>query len=682
MTIIVARQAPGPPVGLKLVLVLVLAAGLAAWFEPRLLRDPLGVAGALIQRMRLAVTVTELPGLHGDIMAVERAVDSSLWVAGKYDVVRYPAGAIDRAQRLLNPDTYRGQFHRRMDALSALHLTAAGDAWVGTWYGEVLRYRSGSWALVSDRGIRPTGRIHAIADAGGSIYVAARGLWTSAANAEHLGRVEDFPDQEVTALARSPAGELMVGTASGVLARRGGRWRKLWPIGRDDGQVNALFYTSGGKLLVATRDGYLVVDPGGRILYRELEGKWVTGFAQLADGELWVATWKSGVHVKAGGAWRHIGYTQGLGDDSLSALAVDHRQRLWLGIHADGVAVAEVAPFKRFAVAENSHARLSGARLFADACAAATSVLGNGGESGAIAVATVVGQTVVFFNGRQVCPAGVGHRRDAGTLASVADGTVRYRYRGKQKLLPLPARAVGAMPSAAFVDSSGALWLGFRKRGLFVFKSGRWRSFAGADRLIGNAVQAISEDKTGAIWVASHPRADGDSGRRSQAGVHRYDGRRWTHFKPTPRSLLNPGANPGANPWANPWESTRHSLVAGSANAIRVLGDGRVAIATNGGLSIFDKGVFDNYLRGTQAGLESNFIADVVEDGEGRLWMTHGHWGHGITWKSGFLFHNRSARDGLFHDGLRRVAFDADGNVWMQSSYGETAIYPLASVLD
>jgi ligand-binding sensor domain-containing protein len=512
--------------------------------------------------------------------------------------------------------------------------------------------------------------VHAIADAGGIVYLGARGLWAGTAAANRLRRVQDFPDQEVTALTRSPAGELLAGTASGVLARRGGRWRILWPIGNHDGQVNALFFSNAGPLLVATRDGYLVVDPRGQILYRELQGKWVTGFTQLPDGELWVATKKSGVHVKTGGRWRRIGYPQGLSADRLSALAVDHQQRLWLGIHGDGVSVVAAAALQRFAVADDAPAPLAGAAVFADACEAAASVLGSGGESGAVALESVAGRGIVFFNSRQVCPEGIGYRRDAGTLVSVADGTVRLHAAGKQTLLPLPARAVGAMPTAAFVDSNGGLWLGFRKRGLFVFNNGRWRSFANDDQLLGNAVRAISEDRTGAIWVASDPSVDPTSARRLPAGVHRYAAKRWTHFRPAP-----PDAPVSA-------QSARQHPAAVAAHGIRELADGRVAIATNGGLSIFDQGSFDNYLRAAEPGLESNFIADVVEDAAGRLWMTHGHWGHGITWKSGFLFHNRGSRDGLFHDRLRRVAFDAEGNVWLQSSYGQTAIYPLSSVLD
>ena len=172
------------------------------------------------------------------------------------------------------------------------------------------------------------------------------------------------------------------------------------------------------------------------------------------------------------------------------------------------------------------------------------------------------------------------------------------------------------------------------------------------------------------IWVATRPPFDRVSGRYRHAGVHRYDGKRWTHFRPTRRNATRSAG------------SVHQGLPAASANTVRVLSDGRVAVGTNGGLSIYENGLFSNYVRSEFRGLGSNFIADIVEDPEGRLWLTHALWGHGITWQSGFLFHNRSSRDGLEHDRIDHLAFDADGNVWMQSSYGETVIYPLASLVD
>jgi ligand-binding sensor domain-containing protein len=602
-------------------------------------------------------------------MAIEQGPDGDLWVASKYEVVRYPAADVERGQRLLDSESFRGLFRRRLAALSTMHVSAAGT-WVGSWYGQVLRYRSGAWTRIPGRDAGPGGRINAILDTGTRVYVGGDGLWVWSRADDALARVEGFPGQTVTALARSADGRLLAGTRAGVLTRADGRWQSLWRARTGDVQVNALFVTRDGKLLVATHDGYLVVDRGGQVLFRELDGHRVTGFSELDDGELWVATWNSGVHVNKHGVWRRLGHPQGLTGDSVGALAADRKRRLWLGIYADGVSVAQAARLAPFAVDDGTRRSIAGAAVFADACAAAAARLPDGGASGAVAAEVVAGRVVVFFNGRQVCPAGVGHRRDGDTLVTITDNTVRYRRGASERLLPLPARAVGAAPSAAFMDSKGALWLGFRDRGAFLFKDGSWRAFGKAARLVGNPVQAIAEDRSGAIWMATHPPFDRAAGRYGQAGVHRYDGKRWTHFRPTHRA---PGQPSGG---------AFQGLPGASANGVRVLSDGRVAIGTNGGLAIYENGLFSSYRRSALHGLASNFVADVVEDPDGRLWLTHALWGNGVTWQRGFLFHERSSRDGLFHDRIDHVAFDAQGNIWMQSSYGETAIYPLESLVD
>jgi ligand-binding sensor domain-containing protein len=669
MTITVARQAPGLPVGLKLVIVLVLSAGVAGWLEPRLFREPVDVIGGLLQRVKLDLGTTEVPDLHGDIMAIEHGADGAVWVATKQDVVRYASGDVDDAGQLLNPGIYRDLFRRRMDALSALHVAPDGEAWVGSWYGQVLRYRSGGWRLVSDRETPPTGRIRGIVKLGGATYVGGQGLWVWSSSRDTLREVEDFPGRGVTALARGAAGELVVGTREGVLARRAGSWQTLWRTGRDDVEVNALFVTRDGQLLVATHDGYVVVDAAGQVLYRELAGRWVTGFTESAHGELWVATWKSGVHVRGNGSWRRVGYTQGLADDSLSAVLADGRGRLWLGIYGHGVSVAEAGPLKAFAAGDGGRPTISGAQVFADACGAAAELLGARAESGRVAVDTIAGRATVFFNGRQACPAGVGYRRAAGTLVTIADNTVHLTLNGDHSLLPLPARGVAARPSAAFIDSRDRLWLGFRGRGLFVLEDGRWQAFGRPARLTGNPVQAIAEDTSGGIWVATYPPFDRASRTHLLSGVHLYDGESWTHFRPPPNLKSSAGG-------------TRRGLAAVTANNVRVLPDGRVAIATNGGLSIYDDGSFNSFVRSRVGGLPSNFVADVIEGPNGHLWMTHSLWGHGVTWQRGFLFRNKNSRDGLFHDRIKHIAFDAKGNVWMQSSYGEAAVYPLASLVE
>lgn len=108
---------------------------------------------------------------------------------------------------------------------------------------------------------------------------------------------------------------------------------------------------------------------------------------------------------------------------------------------------------------------------------------------------------------------------------------------------------------------------------------------------------------------------------------------------------------------------------------MRVLADGRVAVATNAGLTLLrspeNMESFDRY----NPGLPSNYIQSITQDDDGRLWFTHAYWGEGVSWQAGLIFRNRNTRDGLFADRLMAVAHDAQQRVWLQASDGRVAIY-------
>ncbi|MDX1434856.1 MAG: hypothetical protein R3286_20615, partial [Gammaproteobacteria bacterium] len=242
--------------------------------------------------------------------------------------------------------------------------------------------------------------------------------------------------------------------------------------------------------------------------------------------------------------------------------------------------------------------------------------------------------------GRPVCPAGPGPRRDDATLVSIAAGVGRLRIGGVGRLLPLPAGnagAVGAMrdaqPSAVHLDRRGRLWLALGARGLYLLEGNAWRAMAASGP---REVRAIDEDAGGDIWVAT---AD---------GVHRFDGTRWTRF-------------------------AAGDDVADARNGLRALADGRVALAGHTGLGLRGPAGFARHTRA--GGLDSNHVADVVEGPEGRLWLVHGRWGHGVSWLDAAGAAGRGTADGLFNDDLVHLALDAEGHLWLQSRAGATAVY-------
>ena len=137
-----------------------------------------------------------------------------------------------------------------------------------------------------------------------------------------------------------------------------------------------------------------------------------------------------------------------------------------------------------------------------------------------------------------------------------------------------------------------------------------------------DSVSAMEFDGQGNLWVASYGRPNRYPGQR---GLHRFDGTTWTHYQPKGDRIFS-GPRKGQYPY----------LVSDSLTDIRRLRDGRLAIASNGGYSLYRDGSFISYDRYDPT-LKSNYINSIIEDPDGRLWLTHAFWGAGVSWRAGLI---------------------------------------------
>jgi ligand-binding sensor domain-containing protein len=181
----------------------------------------------------------------------------------------------------------------------------------------------------------------------------------------------------------------------------------------------------------------------------------------------------------------------------------------------------------------------------------------------------------------------------------------------------------------------------------------------------GNRIESLVEDGAGNVWVGTYPPFDAENGRHGYAGLHRYDGERWRHLEPGPRAAWN--------------REEYFTLASESTNELLVLAGGEnIAVATNGGLSIYHDGDYRSW-SGRHPGLASGFIHSLSQDVDGRLWLTHAYWGPGLSWRSAGLFRHLDSRDGLFADRLERVASDGEGRVWILATSGRVGVYRRSS---
>ncbi|OQA38083.1 MAG: Alkaline phosphatase synthesis sensor protein PhoR [Acidobacteria bacterium ADurb.Bin340] len=204
----------------------------------------------------------------------------------------------------------------------ALRLDRSGRLWVGTQDG-VARYDGRSWIRVPLPDSATTNFVRALAESpDGSLWFGTEtdglwrlkdGLWT------HHSRKDDLPSDRVNSLHvhREGAGWILaVGTGGGGVATfRDGRWHREDPT-TPEGQAWVWKFshlpstpTRGGRLVAATKKGFLVLQEGRWRPFTELPGlenedvNDVVAVPEPGGTRLWVSAWNLGLLAWDGRRW-------------------------------------------------------------------------------------------------------------------------------------------------------------------------------------------------------------------------------------------------------------------------------------------------------------------------------------------------------------------------------------------
>ena len=142
----------------------------------------------------------------------------------------------------------------------------------------------------------------------------------------------------------------------------------------------------------------------------------------------------------------------------------------------------------------------------------------------------------------------------------------------------------GAIVQDIYEDSRGTLWFG-TSRGLVSFKGGVTKVFSVSDGLAVDDVRVIAESKAGDLWIGGY------------GGLTRIQNGRFTHW------------------------TDSNVLPSNNIRSIYIDSDDVVWIGTyDGGLGRFDGERFTRY--STREGLFNNGVFQILEDGQGNLWMS------------------------------------------------------------
>jgi signal transduction histidine kinase/ligand-binding sensor domain-containing protein/ActR/RegA family two-component response regulator len=511
-----------------------------------------------------ASTLAVEQGLAGQaVQSVIRARSGSLWVATATGLSRLDAG------RVRNYTVRDGLPH---DGVRVVAEDGAGRLWAGTDAG-LARLEGERFVPVKlAEGLVQVASLDPTRDGGLLVGTRAQGVFRlRGGELRNWAVAEGLPTPNVTAVLEDAKGSVWVGTSCGGLARiredavevldtKGGLPGDcLWSLAEDHE----------GSLWVGTSAGLVRLSDLKAVTWTKRAGLSddnVRVVLETRDRSLWVGTDGGGLDHIRGREVTHFGAAQGLPNPFIRALHEDDDGTLWVGTHGGGLARYAQGRFTVFTTRDG---------LPNDTISAVHRL-----RDGRLLVGTFSGPAHVMHEGRfhpflvagQPTPWGlVVVAEDAagalwlGTydqgLLRVKDGVATH-YTTRNGL---PNDSVFAVRE----DADGNLWIA-TNTGVSRFREGAFQTATTALGLFDNAAFNVLDDGRGSLWLTSNrglTRVD----RRSL--VEALDGKR-------PRveaTLFGKADGLGSNQC--------NGVVQPSSVRLR---DGRLAVATAGGLSLLD----------------------------------------------------------------------------------------------
>jgi diguanylate cyclase (GGDEF)-like protein len=508
-----------------------------------------------------------------------------------------------------------------------------------------------------------------------ALFVAAAGLDRSASALDPQKALtqygldtwqEGLPQLSLHAVAQTPDGYLWIGTQQGLARFDGVRFttfdNRNTP-GLRSNLISALLVDRAGRLWVGTWAGGLSrLEQGRFVTFTTADGlpSNVVHSILETDSGLYVGT-DEGLSLLHG---QRFDAVPGLEHQTVKALHMDPRGRLWIGTDGGGLFVREGGRVSRFVA--------RGAVLHPRVRALLTDRRGRlwvGTDGGAYRVEGGIARRFSKQDGlgTDVVRA-ILEDRDGNLWVGGFGGL--HRLRG-ERFERLAARdgLTGEIVYCLYEDREGSLWLGMIGGGLDRLGDGKVVTYTQREGLPSDLVRGILEDRQGTLWVGT------------DAGLARLKAGTFTTL------------------------TTKDGLPHDSVFALAEDRGGGIWVGTRGGLARHAAGTFRRYTK--RDGLRDDFVRAILEDREGNLWIgtesglcrrVGGHFqdlGPGSTTKPIFSIsqdregavwvstfgaglvrwqggHSKTytVRDGLPSDVVRFAHEDRDGDLWIGTDEG------------
>jgi len=219
----------------------------------------------------------------------------------------------------------------------------------------------------------------------------------------------------------------------------------------------------------------------------------------------------------------------------------------------------------------------------------------------------------------------------------------------------------GDVNKCGFLDSSGTIWFGTTKEGVYKYDGTRFINISMKDGLCSNEVNAITQDTEGIMWFGT------------AKGLCSYDGGTFTNI-PLPKEDI-----PNVSPTTGlPSRKTETIL------SLILDRNGDFWIGTDaGGAYRYDGNSFIPYLKfegriQPDGNVYNNCIPNIIEDKNGHIWIgsfTHG----GLTEIDGDMMIHHALKD-EYGDGMISTSYmDDSGNLWFGTRNGGIYTYDYKS---
>ena len=526
-------------------------------------------------------TVDGLP--QGSIQAIAQTRDGYLWFATRSGLARFNGVAFTVF------DAENGMGSEDMDVRS-LRAGKDGSLWLGTDGKGLLRFQDGSFAAIPGLAGDSGNRIHEDRD-GIAWFATWDGLVRfDGTKVTRITTRDGMPHNSVFAVAGTEDGGVWAATAAGVAELRGGRVVRTWK--ELSGQPHCLFADRRRALWVGTSGGLDRLVAGHVKHFTQSDGllaNYVNALTEDRDGNLWIGT-EGGLNRLRDGRFDAYTVADGLPGSSVVSLLEDREGSLWVGL------------------------------------------LGNGLVRLRDGILTTYTRREGLPEDHVTC---VLQARDGALWIGTSRGLSRYS-RGSFRTYGKKDGLLNESILALWERRSGELVIATYASRLNLLKDDRI-SVLKPLTISGSVAPVIIEDRLGALWVGTRG-----------LGLFRLQGQKLDHY---------PFPEPGG-------QAVIHAAIEDSS--------GVLWFATANGLTRYESGVFSRkavYRRDPNLGV----LFSLHEDAQGTFWVGTRDTGL-CRFREGRTLRCYSKADGLFDNAVYQVLEDDQGRLWMSGPRGISSV--------